>query len=269
MFIYRLTENHQKEIKLLYELCSKTEHLSLELILEEAKFFYVQYEAAQLICFASCIFSNNDIEIRAITHPDFRRKGYFHQLITELKELYPSRSIFLPWDGKSKSARRCYETLKAKAEPAEYLLSYLVYHPFLSSFYNSIELKEEFDKNYLAQLHSRIFGSSLKDSKEYIQYFSKAGKAYRIIWSGQIIGMFYLGKIHVSPDVKSWYLYGFGILPKYRKKGLALQTLQKLNHKLKKGEQIIVQVSEQNQAAFQLYKKFGFNIRQMLVWYVL
>lgn len=269
MIIYDLNEHQQKEIQALYELCSKKERLTLDLIPKESKLFYTQYESNQLICFASCIFSDNDIELRAITHPDFRRKGYFRQFIFELKELYPNRTILLPWDGKSKSARRCYEAMGAKAEPAEYLLSYLIYHPFLSAFYNSVELVKESNTEYLSRLHSRIFDTPLTASREYIQCFSESGDAYRILWSGQTIGMYYLGKIHISPDIKSWYLYGFGILPKYRKKGLALQTLQKLNHKLKEGEQIAVQVSEQNTAAFHLYKKFGFNINQMLVWYIL
>ena len=85
--------------------------------------------------------------------------------------------------GKSQTARRCYESLGAEPEPAEYLLSYIVYHPFLSSFYNSIELMEgeggggESDQEYLADLHSHIFDEKISDSKEYIHYFSDAGKA--------------------------------------------------------------------------------------------
>lgn len=269
LIIYDLNKSQIKDIQTLYELCSKKERLTLEPIPKESKLFYVQYKENQLICFASCIFSDNDVEIRAMTHPDFRRNGYFQQLITELQELYPDRTILLPWNGKSQTARRCYESLGAEPEPAEYLLSYIVYHPFLSSFYNSIELMEESDQEYLADLHSHIFGEKISDSKEYIHYFSDAGKAYRIVWSGQTIGMYYLGKIHIVPNDTSWYLYGFGILPKYRGKGLALQTLQKLNHKLKEGEQLVVQVSERNHAAFQLYQKFGFSINQTLVWYVL
>ncbi len=269
LIIYDLNQKQIKDIESLYKICNKKERLTLELIPAESKLFYIQYIDDQLICFASCIISDNNIEIRGITHPDFRRKGYFRQLIKKLKELYPERTILFPWDGKCKSARLCYEALEAKPEPAEYLLRYLVYHPFLSSFYNSIELMEESDEEYLALLHSQIFNLDIEQSRECIPYFSQAGKAYRIVWSKQTIGMYYLGQIHVSANTKTWYLYAFGILPRYRNKGLALHALEKLNHKLKEGEQISVQVSEYNKAAFQLYKKFGFSISQTLVWYVL
>ena len=96
LIIYDLNKSQIKDIQTLYELCSKKERLTLEPIPKESKLFYVQYKENQLICFASCIFSDNDVEIRAMTHPDFRRNGYF-QLAFSFFSLFFNFNNFGDW----------------------------------------------------------------------------------------------------------------------------------------------------------------------------
>lgn len=66
------------------------------------------------------------------------------------------------------------------------------------------------------------------------------------------------------------FLHGFGVLPLYRRRGIATQALDGLVCELAdKTDEIALQVSDLNEEAFALYTNYGFTDRRILTYYEL
>ena len=53
---------------------------------------------------------------------------------------------------------------------------------------------------------------------------------------------------------------GLGILPAFRRQGLAAQTLNHVLSRIPENQNLLLQVSTRNTAAWELYQKLGFQV---------
>lgn len=140
------------------------------------------------------------------------------------------------------------------------------------------------DKKTLQKLYQHIFNTGKKEAAAYIasiteepdvKLFTLSGATScnaspkdilkSRIWQSpkDLLGMFGL-----LPQGDTVYLFGFGILPSYRRRGLGLAALQKICTMLKEQYNLIaLQVSGSNLPAMELYRTFGFHVQEHVALY--
>jgi ribosomal protein S18 acetylase RimI-like enzyme len=127
--------------------------------------------------------------------------------------------------------------------------------------FSNIKLKEadEKDLEIIALLSQQIFNDSYEDSKSMIKKSLEADNRtqYIAVLDGEFIG---IGAVNFENDGAS--IFGFGIAPEYQGKGAGKELLYLILKDLEKKnvQNLSIEVHSSNKKAFQLYKKFGFEI---------
>lgn len=224
--------------------------------------FYMGYENDVLVAFLTTFIPTSyEGEILAVTHPEYRGRGYFKKLFQCAKEtllLKGINKVLLVVEPKSKSGVAVLKSFKyAKLERSEYRMSYsssktLIEYPNLKFFQINNENKEIF-----AKITREAF-PDLEDSSNFINtvIYSENRKGYIAYKEGAPVGVF-----DFNYEEGHAFLYGVAIATPYRGKGFGKQMVGfALNEGLKKSDKVVLDVDSENSTAFNLYKKCGFQI---------
>jgi len=116
------------------------------------------------------------------------------------------------------------------------------------------------DSKILIDLRQQIFNDSYKDDETMVtkNFESQFRHQYLLIYDKEFVG---IGGVSSEQDVA--YIFGFGIMPKYQGKGfrkvmLELMLKDLIEQDIKK---IMIDVNSENAKAFNLYKKYGFEVQ--------
>ena len=224
--------------------------------------FYMGYENDVLVAFLTTFIPTSyEGEILAVTHPEYRGRGYFKKLFQCAKEtllLKGINKVLLVVEPKSRSGVEVLKSFKyAKLERSEYRMSYsgsktLIEYPNLKFFQVNNENKEIF-----AKITREAF-PDLDDSSNFIDtvIHSENRKGYIAYKEGVPVGVF-----DFNYEEGHAFLYGVAIAIPYRGKGFGKQLVGfALNEGLKKSDKVVLDVDSENPTAFNLYKKCGFQV---------
>lgn len=264
-----LSKSQSEEVSILVKLCREAEETSVDFPLDDSDFIYLLYDNQKLVSTLSLFFPDSEsCECRAFTHPDFRRKGYFSMLLDEVVDELDAReeaagsdiSFYFVTDGKSHTALMTLKALDARYWYSEYMMKL----PLPSGKTVSSERCTE-------KIHLVFYQEDNSVSFEICDMYqlpaSQDPVFCRIFDDLQNqIGSFMLAKA----NQEEIYLYGFEIREEQRGKGFGKMAVEEVIHILSQIslKSLSLQVSEQNRAAFSLYKKTGFQITETLSYYL-
>ena len=213
--------------------------------LEDAAFF-VLYEDNKMLCSAAAFVPESDLcyECYAYTAPNYRRQGYFSEILDAAIEELPEDTEFMFYtDGADTD---CMSTLKA-----------------LEAELISEEHMMEFNLKCLEKTGNTAFSAdciqtplvckeSVIDNTKTLHYENT------------------YGSVQISVFTSYYYLYGFEIQEDFRGKGHGKRFLFQVMHDLaaRAPLPLRLQVSGDNLPAFSLYKKTGFQITETLFGYL-
>lgn len=276
----KLDEKTTKEIKEVESICKDYDKLNGNLFLDasanfdtEVKSVFLLFEEEKLVSLVTMFIpTREEAEISAYTLPEHRRNGYFKKLleaaVAEIKR-YGIPSLLLVCESHSIAGKAAVESLNANHDFTEYSLRYK--EPSGNWDSNKpMKLKlikaEVKDLETIVQLSIDIFDDDYESAKTFVaKCFEADNRLQYIAWLDEKpIGM---GSIYLGEGTA--YIYGLGIIPQYQGKGCGKEMLG-LILKAIKGigiEHIIIEVESDNDNAFSLYKKCGFELATSFNYY--
>lgn len=131
----RLTAGQYNDIKQLINLCREKEAIDGVCFFEEEMneypdfpCFFLLYEEKTLVSFLSVFIpGKEECELYAYTHPSYRQKGYFKQLLQKAEEelkTYEISTLFFICEPGSISAKNTADSIGAEYSSSEYILKY-------------------------------------------------------------------------------------------------------------------------------------------------
>ncbi len=264
-----LTASQCMEIQALYTLSTKkaVPPGSLCLVLpepsaqEEDSFYGLCRLDGKLVSFLSVFCPDGkEAEISGFTHPEFQNRGYFSSLLSlaekEISLRFGSPSLVyqcLTGDPGSGALCRSLGLSLCRSECLMEAQKPVSLHPAASVTLKTAGCK---DRSLLFRLHKEAFG---EDPQGFLDTLlaDPASVSYLILKDGVPAGLFHLSAYGEDPI---FYLCGFGILPSFRRRGLAKAALSELMTACLARGRLILQVSSSNGPAFRLYRSMGFQI---------
>ena len=282
-----LTEKDKTTIRELIDDCIRYEQLELAVpdLNEEdgtAYFYYQSSQNPKLISVLFCYDLEDYLEVSAFTSPAHRCQGAFTTLFQKLIEGYEETPICFYPDGNSYDALMTMEVLDCEYSGTEHLMR-LDHRPETSKTLNSqpeVSLRpaNEADLAALAKIHSAAFDMEEEESQAFIQQSFDSGET---IWcittepakytenssneqNGPLVGLVLTS---LQPDQTS--LYGLAIHPEHQGKGYGHAAVQALLQMPEITFPVTLHVTEENEAAYKIYKGMRFVTTQELMeyWY--
>ena len=261
------------EIRTAEELCRKHDNhagsISLDLTFnfkQDLKSVFLLYDQNKLISVLS-IFAptRQEAEITAFTIPTYRENGCFKMLFEEaVAEIMRCgiKEILFVCEPASLSGQAVLKKLNARYDFTEYSMKYIEppLTPVAKSSTREILIEANAENiEEIVVLREKVFGDCHDDALAIVgnTFGSDKRKQYVFSLSGQNVGI-----VSVFVEDTEASIHGFGIIPKYRGKGLGKEMLLQITKNLiSEGyKDIIIEVDSKNQAAFELYKKCGFKV---------
>ncbi len=257
---------------------------------EEDAFYALHYIEETPVSFLSCFCPDGEIcELSGCTSPRFRNRGFFSCLLKaakkEAERLFgdvlfyfqclssdPDTAAFCEAQGLVFSHSECImEKAQPSRGPDEGILQTAV--PPASR----VSLRPSADKALLAKLHRKAFDCPAAFSEDYMDTIlaDPDTVSHLILAEKKNVGLVHLtfqdapAGPAAGPKEQIVYLMGLGILPAFRRRGLAEAALQAVFSLLPDRSRLTLQVSTLNTAAFRLYEKLGFEVSSRLDYYVL
>jgi ribosomal protein S18 acetylase RimI-like enzyme len=232
----------------------------------DIKSIFLLYEDNKLIgLLLMFIPTQKEAEISCFVLPEYRRNGYFKALLAkasnELKK-YEVPDILFVCEPQSLDGKAVIKKIEANYDFTEYSLVYnKLNNTYHNQYLNKIELNKANlqDSKILIDLRQQIFNYSYEDSESMIikAFETQYRQQYLAVLDGEFIGM---GGVSFEED--GGYIFGLGIIPEYQGKGFGKAMLELLLKDLieENIEKIMIEVDSENENAFNLYKKCGFEI---------
>lgn len=226
---------------------------------------FLLYERQTLISMLSMFMpSHLEVEISAMTRPEYRQNGYFTALLEQAVEELRSHNIpgvLFVCERPSDSGNDVLNHLKARYEHTEYYMS-LARGGQLNPGKQRLSLAKATlqDLEILVQLSREIFEDNYDDTKSLIQnrLNSKTREQYLVTVDDKPMGIASVN--HLTVEEAS--IFGLGILQEYRGNGYGEELLELILENLwNQGKlQVTLEVDSKNDRAFRLYQKMGFRI---------
>jgi ribosomal protein S18 acetylase RimI-like enzyme len=226
---------------------------------------FLVFERQMLVSMLSMFIpSHSEVEISAMTRPEYRRNGYFKALLLQaIEELRTHKipDILFVSERPSMSGKRVLEALNATYEHTEYYMSLSKVEPTSPERHRLALVRpslQELEKTI--QLSIRIFEDDYADSKSLIEncFNSQSREQFLVTLDEKAIGLVSVN--HLGPEEAS--IFGLGLLPEFRGSGYGKELLHLvLEYLWRRGKtQITLEVDSKNERAFRLYQKIGFRI---------
>lgn len=253
--------------------CKKYDGLSGEMDLDTSMNFdkqmrnvFLLYEDGQLIS-ALSIFAprKEEGEVYGYTLPEFRRKGYFKKLLSEAaKELkiYGVENFLFVCAKKSTAGNAMIEKMNVQWDHGEHLMVYHGGKPFQTEGRLTLRMADRNALKTLVEMNMSIFSDYYKDPDALMIkmsniLYSKKREMYIGLLDSKTIGICSVGTETEDPSI-----YGFGIMPEFRRKGYGEELIKLVMNNLinRNIKTIKLDVDYENSAALNLYLKIGFEI---------
>ena len=202
---------------------------------------------------------SKEIEIMAMVHPNYRRRGILKKLFNAAKQeciARGARRILLITERSSDAGTNSVKFTEAKYSCSEYRMRFDESNvPGFPTLGITLRKAESRDYLELIQLDELCFGLAEEKMEN-----SNSDKVYHSTYVAELEGKF-MGKIGVHMEGNDGYIFGFGIKPEYRRRGygrevLGLTLLKLLSEKVKTA---LLEVAVKNENALLLYKSCGFK----------
>jgi ribosomal protein S18 acetylase RimI-like enzyme len=288
---FELNEEDYEAIKNLETICCDEQIINLKLELDYkmslrrnsiknkimTEFFY--YENGFLVGYLGlCNFHGTSVEVSGMVDPKFRRRGIFKKLyvlaVEECKRMGPSEVLVL-CDHTSRSGLAFIEEIGAEYGLSEYKMRV---NQRTLQIKNALAVKLRLatseDSAEIDRQSSIYFGMSEEqaDNKEHKGDKEKTSIdvddnfiSYMAEVQGEIIG-----KIHISLTNNKGFIYGFGVLPKFRGNGYGREILCLTLDIFKREnvDNIFLEVATENKNALELYESCGFEETSVMDYYI-
>ena len=270
----KASEGEIKEIRHIETICKKHDKLTGDIFLDSSlnfnpniKSLFLLYEDNKLISLLIMFIPGQDeAEISGFTLPEYRLKGYFKVLLAkvsdELKK-YEVPDILFVCEPQSLDGKAVIKKLKANYDFTEYSLKYNQLGASYPNYHlNKVELYKPNlqDSEILIDIRRQIFDDTYENAETMVMktFESQFRQQYLAVLDGEFIGM---GGVSFEQD--GAYIFGFGIIPKYQGKGHGKAMLKLMLKDLieKNVEKIMIDVNSENEKAYNLYKKYGFEVQ--------
>lgn len=272
-----LTEKDKASIRELIDDCIRYEQLELAVpdLNEEDGTAYLYYQSSKnpkLISVLFCYDLEDYLEVSAFTSPAHRCQGAFTSLFQKLMEGYEETPVCFYPDGNSYDALMTMEVLDCEYSGTEHLMR-LEKRPevavvaAIAENNTTVTLYPATKDDLLAlvAVHSAAFDMEKEDSIAFLeQSFDTGETIWCIATGGTIVGLVLTS---IQPDQTN--LYGLAIHPEYQGKGYGRDAVNVLLQKPEITFPVTLHVTEENEAAFKIYKGMGFVTTQELMeyWY--
>jgi ribosomal protein S18 acetylase RimI-like enzyme len=268
-----LTEQQTKAILDLQETCFAYEGLSNKPFLsnelncnKEFPCFYLAYEKEKLVSFLTCFLpSPVEAEVNGFTHPSYRNKGLFSALLDlAQKTLMPHgyERFLLQVEPQSKKGVSYIAKRFPTIERTEYRLSLKKSEWAKKDGPHAEEINlEQINKDNVpiyARISAKVFNETLEQSTAYSMNIENNPDrdGYLCYCKDEPIGVF---NMHYEEPLMA-VLYGIGIIPPFRGKGLGKEMVSLgLELLFEKVEIVYLDVDSENPNAGSLYRKLGFS----------
>lgn len=276
----KLNNHIMEEIREVERSCKEYDKLEGNLFLDTSLNFNQEiegnillYEEKKLVSFITMFIpTSEEAEISAYTLPEYRQRGYFKRLLTEaIEEIkkYKIQDLVFVCEPQSVDGIETIKKLKVELEFTEYFLrfkdlsekrelsknrSLKLYKAKPEDIENIISLSQDIFENSYEDARNIIIRTFEADSR--LQYIAKLDEV--------LVGM---GTVSFENDEAS--ISGLGISTQYQGKGLGRDMLGLILSELKRegAENITIEVDSDNEVAFNLYKKCGFEAEASFNYY--
>lgn len=284
-----LDKDHFEIIRALEILCCEQDRSSLKLELdyklsagvkgEKAnapinEFMY--FDGKDLVGYIGiCSFGGSTPEINGMVHPAYRRRGIFtalySQVLEELRKREAEKSLLL-CDRNSTAGQLFIKTTGAVLEHTEYEMVLNQERQMIVNDHNVIEVSlrkaSNADADEVARQNAIYFGSDYEEHQTILpEEEERRGMiVYIAEKENQVVG-----KVHLQMLSGEGAIFGLGVLPEYRSRGLGRQILSRAVETFKQQhvKSIMLQVEAKNANALNLYKSCGFEERSVMDYFQL
>ena len=214
--------------------------------------FYLEYKDEKLISFLNLYYvDNTSIEIIAVTHPSYRKMGYFTLLLKEAMKNIPP-SITIKYQIPSNYVDR--ERLKSYG---------LVYHHGEEELIKKIPMNvsnllfdlQVSDIEEAARILGSSFNRSLSEERELLKLWmiDESLRPMVLKDNGKTLGFIVISS---TSDLSTKYLFAFCIDEAYRSQGYGKQLLNNLPYN---PDGYVLRVYLDNKRAMKFYSEIGFT----------
>ena len=236
---------------------------------------FMYYNGDTLIGYIGiCDFGGRDIEVNGMVHPAYRRRGVFKSLFVLVFEEWqkrPSSSMLIMTDRNSTAGTGFINSIGAAYHHTEYemILSDKIFENIKrNSLRLTLKDAVQEDAAEIYRQNSIYFGEDpgRKDSLDIEEERKRGFLIYKASIEDTVVG-----KVNLHIANGEGGIYGLGILPEYRGKGLGRELLIRSVEKQKElgASYIFLQVDAENDTALGLYKASGFETSYSMGYYKL
>jgi ribosomal protein S18 acetylase RimI-like enzyme len=268
---YGLKLTHLAEIQQLERLCNQAERLTMKLnwsVLEARPQDQINdflcYDHDSLVGYLALYgFNQKEVEVSAITHPNYRRQGIFKQLLWAAAEELTARQtpeILFICERTSVSGKGCMHALGSNYDFSEFKMN-LGTVPSLKTIPAELELRpaEVQDIHAMTQLDELCFGVDAEVARSWLEHDLAHDKRWMIVGllAGQVIA-----KAAVIFGPAETMIVGVCVLPEFRGRGYGKAILAHTVRQVAAAYQgaISLEVACNNDSALLLYQHAGFEV---------
>lgn len=267
---YGLNESQLADIQHLESACNQFEGLSMKLnwsALQDRPTDqcndFLCYAGGQLVGYLALYgFNQREAEVSAMTHPAYRRRGTFRQLLAAAKAELKTRGLpdlLFICERTSTSGAACLQALAARYEFSEYKMRWQE-SATLRAVSSELQLRpaQPEDIPELIRLDELCFGVSAEAAQRWLAHDIVDPNRKVLVAT---LGPVKLGKINVLINEAETYISGFCVWPEHRRQGygkiILTRTLEQLlaEHR----SNIVLEVACENEHALGLYQNCGFR----------
>ena len=256
----------------LEESCNRNEELKLRLswgmltvrLPGETNDFLCYDESGELIGYLGVYgFGGSEIEISGMVHPENRRRGVFSGLLKAALKVFTEKGVtdvLLINERASGSGAAFVKSFDTVVDHSEYRMELEEIRPAGENKARvMVDTVAPGDIPKLAHIDAICFNMPEEETIKFYEpsRLSKNDQLFKAELEGKIIGMF---KLH--NEGRDILIFGFGLLPEYRGKGIGREILNiAVSRALeRKPDKVALEVDCSNEIALSLYSSSGFRI---------
>ncbi len=235
---------------------------------------FMYYDEELLVGYMGiCDFGGENLEVNGMVHPQYRRKGISKTLFSLVKEEWSKRKeegLLLLSDHRSIAGQEFIKSIPGGQHVHSEYEMFLRNKPSQELDISKVVLRKASndDAQAIERLNSLCFEEEYNEEKMLIpEEEEKCGMRIYLAEVNHIV----IGKIHLEVSSSVAGVYGFGVLPEYRRKGYGRGILSRAIDLLKEEnfKDIMIQVEVKNENALNLYCSCGFEVASTMDYYQL
>ena len=282
-----LSEDELADIAHLIEVCNAYEGLRTRLSFEMLRnrpgdniYDFLYYEQGSLVGYLALQGhgSDEEKELVAVVHPDFRRRGIFRTLLNATQQELQTRGgkrLIFTCERASQSGQACMHAIGAALDFSEYEMVLGTLHERLT--YDDRLVFQAARSEDLKAIASIFAADTDGNEERAFQHVSSVAarpnqQFYLATFGDEQLGCHEpVGTLRVEDENGEYGIYGFIVHPEYRGRGYGRQILQEVIHvtREKSDKPIMLDVDVTNTNALGLYSSAGFETRTTYDYYAI